>query len=88
MDNTWFAIYTEDPAGDPNKRIYFRPTEPEQSGTPWRNRIVGHELQSESEFASPRNFVFLPGPKANSRGDRESQVPETTLLPADGDNGQ
>ncbi len=76
----YFAIYTE---VSENKRIYLRPTEPEQSGKPRANRIVGHELP-ESEFASPKNYVFLPGPQPKS--DCKS-LPQLPLLPADREDG-
>lgn len=81
-EEDYFAIYTE---VSENKRIYLRPTEPEQSGKPRANRIRGHELP-ESEFASPKNFVFLPGPEP-TKSDRIS-LPEHPLLPADRDGGR
>ena len=57
-----FAIYHEIP-NEPDKRIYFRPTTPEQPALPRINQILGYEL-SESDWASPENFVFMNGNKA------------------------
>ena len=62
-----FAIYTR--ARDPNRRIYLRPTQPERSGAPWRNRILGHDLLRR-EFNSRDNYVFQRGPRP--RNDCES----------------
>ena len=54
-----FAIYSEVP-NDPNKRIYFCPTTPEQSGQPRNNQILGYELPS-SDWDLDENFAFKQG---------------------------
>ena len=77
-----FAIYAAVPR-NPNRRIYFRPTTPERSGKPRRNKILGHEI-AESEFKCGDNFVFLRGPRPKP----SESLPEIPLLPADTDDGQ